>query len=485
MSASSVPPLKQRNAFAVDSPSAMAIAAVILVSLVVIGFLLWPILTGGPTPSQEGSPTAAPSATVEPTPTTAPAPTAVPTPTATVEPTPTPVAQPTVAPVVAWTGLEWSDPVVPFPHEPGAGWPGISTSIDDITWWNDGYIGVGGIAAGGTCSEAAFFRSADGLQWEITHRATSGADRTPTMCPRFIGIDEDGLIALGQERIWRSSDGINWSELDPTGLRELWTSRGEELVDMAVSTAGMIVIGKPMNAYDSIVAFSADGVVWSRIDLPAREQAIAWDVTAWRDRLVIVGRDGRPDEGGSPTEPYIHPGVGAPAAWMSTDGRSWTQADVEGDAVKAGVLSKVVAGSGGLMAIGNDRDVNTQYEEINELGVMAWSSADGSTWQRIGRLDALVPRAWMLESHGPHIVALRDDGAIWISVDGRAWETLPATGAPRVPSFPFLRVQVLPASPQSAWDWNLWVTPTGLVYAGQAEDGWATHAYQVGIALTR
>ena len=132
------------------------------------------------------------------------------------------------------------------------------------------------------------------------------------------------------------------------------------------------------------------------------------------------------------------------------DGRSWTQADVEGDAVKAGVLSQVVAGSGGLMAIGNDRGVNTQYEEINELGVMAWSSVDGISWKRLGLLDDLAPTAWMLESDGRHIVALRDDGAIWISVDGRAWEALAASGALGVPSLPFLRVQVSPVSTQSA-----------------------------------
>ncbi len=475
--------LQPRTTLWMSTPIRMALVVVLAVAALVLA--LWFIPADTPPIGQASpSPTATveePSPSLEPSLTPGDTSPAVPTPTV----VPTPTRPPTPGPTVAWTSLEWSSPVVSFPHEPGAGWPGIATSIDDILWWNDQYFGVGAIAEGGTCSEAAFFRSTDGLHWDLTFRAPSGEDRTPTMCPRFIGSDGDGLIALGQERIWRSSDGLSWFEPDRTGLREVWTGRGEELVAAAISPAGIVVIGQPMNGYDSIVAFSEDGIAWTTIDLPAREEPIAWDVLAWRDRFVIVGRDGTPDGEGAPSEPYIHPGVGAPAAWTSADGRSWIQAEVEGDPVKAGVLSQVVAGSGGLMAIGNDCGVNTQYEEINDLGIMAWTSADGASWRKIGPLDALVPRAWMLESDGRHVVALDASGAVMASVDGRDWELLTAIGEPDVPPFPFLRVTVDSARAVSGWDWKLWVTPAGPVYAGQSDEPWPTHAYQVGVAVMR
>jgi hypothetical protein len=397
-----------------------------------------------------------------------------------------PTPAPTPVPASSWIGIDWSEAAVPFPHQTGdGGWPGISTMIDDIVQWNGTYVGVGSIDDGGACAEAAFFRSVDGLDWRIAFRAESGDDRTPTMCPRFVAPMGDVLVALAQERIWRSDDGIGWEELDPTGLRGIWTSRGEELMDLATGPSGMVVIGRPMNTYDSIVAFSDDGVTWSRIDLPARDEGIAWDATAWRDRFVIVGRDGQPDLGGSVMEPYTHPGVGTPAAWTSLDGMVWREADVEGDSVQAGVLSRVLAGRGGLLAIGNDIAVTAQYEEIDAVGVGAWSSADGNVWEKIGRLDELVPAAWMLESDGTNMVGLSDEAAIWVSADGRDWQPLSVGGELRVPPFPYLRVSVHEVRATSAWDWKLWVTPSGLVYAGTSDDGWATKELMVGSALER
>ena len=464
------------------TPLSVSLMAVVAIAVVAGAILFGPRDMFGPGSSP--SPTLA-TPTNEPTATGRPsaAPTAEPTPT--VAPTLVPTPAPTPVPPSGWIGIDWSEAVVPFPHQPGDGWPGISTVVDDIVEWDGGYIGVGGINDGGACREAAFFRSADGLHWEITFRAGSGEDRTPTMCPRFVAAMGDGLVALAQERIWRSDDGVAWYELDPAGLRGVWTNRGEELIDLAVGPAGLVVIGRPVNSYDSIVAFSADGLTWSRVDLPAREEAVVWDATAWRNGFVIVGRDGQPDEGGSPSGPYTHPGIGTPAAWTSGDGLAWRQAEVEGDSVKAGVLARVLGGRGGLLAIGNDIGVSAQYEEIDALGVGAWSSSDGISWDKIGRLDELVPAAWMLESDGTNIVALGDDAAIWVSADGRAWQAVSVSGEFRVPDFPVLRVNVHEGRATSQWDWRFWVTPSGLIYGGTSDDGWATKELLVGSAVLR
>jgi len=457
------------------------VAAVAVIALAII---LVPRDTIGPTPSgsPEPTPSVAPSVGGSLTPATSEQPTLAPTTTPTPAPTPLPPS---------WTALEWSNPVVPFPYQPSvySNTPGTATTINDIVEWEGSYVGVGSIDRDGTCSEAGFFRSADRLQWEVTFRAASGEDRTPTMCPRFVASVGDVLFAVGQERIWQSNDGNSWSELDPASLRGLWTSRGEELVDLAAGPGGMVLIGKVMNTFDSIVAFSADGRRWTRIELPASKSAIAWDATAFAGGFVIAGRDGQADGDGSPTEPYIHPGVGAPTAWYSPDGRTWTQAAVQGTAVKGGALSRVVAGASGLFAIGNDVDLEANYlgwsEDVPST-VGAWASVDGLTWEKVGLLDSLVPGAASLESDGATIVALRDGAAMWISTDGRLWWQVSVNGDLLVPSYLLYPLTVHEASPLSMRDAQVWVTDDGLLvyYTADSPETYGVKQFQLGSAIS-
>jgi hypothetical protein len=457
-----------------STPLRLATAAVAVIAVLALAFVFMPRESIGPGPSSSPTPTA--SVKVE---------SAQPSPSATAAPSPTqaPTAAPTPVPP-SWTSLEWSDPIVPFPYEPPVyvGQAGTSAVVNDIAEWDGGYVGVGSIDRDGSCAEAGFFRSADGLHWQVAFRAPSGEDRTPTMCPRFVATVGNRLVALAQERIWQSTDGVSWTELDPTSLRAIWAGRGEQVVDVAAGPAGIIVIGQPENAFASIVAFSSDGREWTPIALPARKTAVAWDATAWHGGFVVVGRDGQADEGGSPSEPYTHPGVGAPAAWLSTDGLSWTQAQVEGRAIKAGVLSGVVVGAGGLIAIGNDVDVERQYEEIDTIGINAWTSADGLSWRSSGLLGGLVPEAGMLATDGTNIVALRDGRTAWISTDGHVWVSISVTGELQVPSYLFDRLHVHEASTLSMWDTKLWVTSAGLIvtYTVDSPEGFAVKQLQLG-----
>jgi hypothetical protein len=270
-------------------PVRLGLATAAGIAVLVLATLTLPPGDGGPGPVAPGTPSNQPSTTATPT--------TVPTasPTTTLTPTPTPQAP-------SWTRLEWSDAVVPFPYVPpvSGGGHGRTISINDIVRWQGAYIGVGAVDDMATCSAAGFFTSVDGLTWSISLLEESGDDRTPTMCPRFVAPVGDALVAVAQERIWRSADGLSWVELDASGLRALWTGRGEELVDVAASPDGLVIIGKPMNSSESIVAFSPDGVTWTPIELPARATAIAWDATAHDGMFVIVGRDGEPDGSGSP-----------------------------------------------------------------------------------------------------------------------------------------------------------------------------------------
>ncbi len=457
-------------------PMRMASAAVAIVAVLALAFVLVSCGTVGPVPSTTPIPSGS-IHSLEPSPSR----TAEASPSATLSPTEAPTAPLTPAPP-SRTNLTWSDPIMPFPYQPPAhaGQFGTTVTINDVAQWSGGYVGVGTINRGLACAEAGFFQSADGLHWDVAFRAASGEDRTPTMCPRFVARVGNELVALGQERIWRSEDGIAWTEVDSTSLRSLWgPSRGEELVAMAAGPSGIVVIGQPTNTFESIVAFSPNGREWTPISLPARDMAIAWDATAYRHGFVIVGRDGQPDE----SYLNVRPGVGSPVAWFSTDGLTWSETKVAPTAVKGGVLTRVLPAAAGLFAIGNDVGVTASYEEIDAIG--AWISIDGRSWQKVGTLQSLVPQAAMLGSNGTDLVALRNGAAMWISTDGRDWRPVSITGSLQAPSYLFFPLSVHEASTLSGYDTRMWVTEHGLIfgYTAESPEGFAVIQMQLGTAV--
>ena len=113
----------------------------------------------------------------------------------------------------------------------------------------------------------------------------------------------------------------------------------------------------------------------------------------------------------------------------------------------------------GLFAIGNDVGRNDIYEEIDAVG--AWTSADGRSWEKVGTLESLVPKAAILESDGTNLVALRD-GEDDVGLDRRPG--LAAGVDERGPSgagqLPVPAVRVQPASSTSGYDTRMWVTDT-------------------------
>ena len=86
------------------------------------------------------------------------------------------------------------------------------------------------------------------------------------------------------------------------------------------------VLGVPI---DDILVYSADGLTWDRLEpSPVFDDAYLSDVESYPGGFVIVGRIGDANT----FSPTPTPGVGRPAAWISTDGRTWTAANVAGDA---------------------------------------------------------------------------------------------------------------------------------------------------------
>jgi hypothetical protein len=125
------------------------------------------------------------------------------------------------------------------------------------------------------------------------------------------------------------------------------------------------------------------------------------DVVWSRGAFVLVGQLPYRDE---ETKPF--------AAWVSSDGRSWTVAQEFGEHER---IAAVVAGGPGFVATGFD-----------EAGGTVWTSVNGRVWQRVrdaslgnGVINQLVPTASGLVGFGWD----RDTGdpGIWTSPDGVEW----------------------------------------------------------------
>ncbi len=397
------------------------------VLLVIVGLAVLALsCAGGPIPSTVSAGTVLPSqASVEPSESTG-VPTLGPTPTA----LPTLTSGPTRSPeTLTWSGLRWSGGVLGASDQTGYAF------ISDILPWADGYVGVGSFNSTVGGSDSAFFTSRNGLQWTITERAAQVASQE-SPGPQFLVRVGSGLLAVSDNdgfappNLWRSDDGLTWSAVDSPSWRTAWTNGN--LLAVASGPAGLVAVGSEglsvMEPGAPVIAYSRDGASWSRLDLPSTfAHAIFMDVQASTRGFVIVGRDGKPDatpaHGGAL-------GVGRPAAWISTDGRTWTAAQVDGSAVAGGQLSAVAAGAAGFFAEGRADGSGARS---------GWASTDGTTWRLIGKVGKDLPTATLVAGDGMHLIMFGRESCrttalmAWVSTDGVNWTSLAFSGSTAIP----------------------------------------------------
>lgn len=351
---------------------------------------------------------------------------------------PTPSATPTVEPtpiVSSWIGLNWSDPVAPFPS--------ASSWITDMIQWGDGYVGVGGTAPPDS-GLGTVFASADGLHWSITFQANlpqgwyfehvvplgegmlAVSNQRGISCPANTSPCPPAGADL-TNRLWYSNDGATWTQIDSPSWRAAWGTDAGSLGEVVGGREGAVAVALS----GDVVVHSTDGQTWKRIDgLPAVTGAIIRDLAAYPGGFVIVGRDGEPDPF-SQVGPQPPPGIGRPAAWVSADGVTWIAATVPGSDVAGGELRAVAAGGNGLFATGIMRPIQDAFQ----AAATGWASVDGRTWRVVGELGADLPDTELLVGDGVHMVILGSESpgsptlAASVSSDGAAWTRLNFSGA--------------------------------------------------------
>jgi hypothetical protein len=407
----------------------------------------------------------APDVSVEASPTSAAVPT-MPTASSLVAPSPSGTPTPSaLLPVTsAWGGLRWSAPSV-FSD---AGF------IATVVAFDGQLVAAGQSQAAGGSDEVAFWRSADGTTWTPLERggATFADARvtsivaTPTGLVAWGSVGQPACSGQGEGQTTcppapapapPPPDGISWARIAGATM-----FAGASISAVAVGPQGLVAVGDTGWATPAIW-LSATGTRWQRLVLPSAVFAGAHfsDVRATASGYVLAGGTGTQlvtVTGG----PKGNASVVA-AAWWSGDGRMWTKATVH----RAGG-----AGSNlGLVFVGDDGMVATGSASGGQESV-AWTSADGRSWQPIvpGYFGAPpaspgVPTlpSFTISDDGTHLVAVgvADQLALrmWTSSDGVAWLPLSFSGATDT-------VPAWPGDPSRPTIDRAFVVPDGLVVIG-------------------
>lgn len=414
-------------------PMKLSLAAVAAVAVVAMAFLVVRPLVVGPT----NSPTPEPSASAS---TSSAEPSSSAQPTATLEPTPIPTPG-----VAAWTGLDWAVGTT----AQGSWW-----NIKDVVPWRGGYVGVGTSrhgdhVAGTETTSAAFFTSADGIQWRLVQEgdpiSEDIASQDQEWFPARLVPVGDTLLAVGDNpfgptapRLWRTVNGSTWTLVDSSSWRDALTRN--TLISVAAGPTGVVVVAAEGSGDvpqgPPLIIHSSDGLTWDRLDLSTVfDKAYFRDVTAYAGGFVIVGRVG---------EPYVRMASesqarGVPAAWTSSDGVTWLAAEVEGSEAPGATLLTVVAGADGLFATGYPAEW-TSWQSPRS----GWASSDGRSWQLVGEMGTDLPLTIDLPLAAVYPTNVVGDGAhmvmfgresckttelsAWTSLDGVTWTRLAFSG---------------------------------------------------------
>jgi hypothetical protein len=288
----------------------------------------------------------------------------------------------------------------------------MAVRIRSVLHWSHGYLAP--LVSG------ELYASIDGRTWNVVRGGPSGptmqivdhGGRLIALAGASAGPCELGgtcLLPLGDSvDVWQSDDGTTWTRLGTAA--GLGPVEGLGLASLPTGPLVAIVCAR----YDPrifppqsgcVPATSEDGVAWKRAPALA-DGWVPFRIVAALDKFEIVGGYGSPTRAG---------------AWWSADGRSWQAATVAGSASGTpGVMSRLLAGRGGLMADGDNGRGASNW----------WRSRDGVTWEvnyyhnpagETPPADAMPCPNGFVESDGDRFVAGAPGGKGWTSLDGYEW----------------------------------------------------------------
>jgi hypothetical protein len=221
-----------------------------------------------------------------------------------------------------------------------------------------------------------------------------------------------GLVAYGGEYrgavVWTSSDGLAWTRVpDELGPGQF--------TDVAIGGPGLVAVGwggevegRNANWSSGALWTSVDGVSWTRLpDDPVLEDAVPWAVSSGGPGLVAVGY----------------------GAWFSSDGVTWKRASVPRPRLPTN-LNDVTERQGLLVAVGRRIPMSEPGLRAPSPEAAIWTSIDGMSWTSVPIDGDVFPPGSSVDSvtGGPEgFVAIGSLGwlsrrpAVWYSADGEQW----------------------------------------------------------------
>jgi hypothetical protein len=311
-------------------------------------------------------------------------------------------------------GIDWTR-VPSAPSFAGA-------AIDGVAARPDGLLAVGTLDGDNGSSLLAWV-SSDGIEWRPTMPHPGAGDVSGL---EVLAADAGWLIAGSRSTanhegptLWLSPDGLRWGEL---------AVDGPLFLAQPVAAGGRVValsVRVPTGGQPTIVWSSRDLRQWEMRSLPGAGFAyVRWLMRLDDGRLLATGRLSPQAVDVVPTPP------GVQAFWTSPDGLSW-ELTPGGKAFQDATITALAGGGpGGYAAIGcrfDPADPSVPSQAV------AWSSADGLTWNEgawIGSLETCtvdrivgVPGRWIVLAEvapgGTSIVATSEDGRTWTVPEDR------------------------------------------------------------------
>jgi hypothetical protein len=305
-----------------------------------------------------------------------------------------------------WTWQHADGTVVSRPYPVANGYMGmcgtdpdlaLCSSPDGLNWKTPADTAIVAVDGGGQ------FLPDTIAQWDGVYVAVgmpNGAYAAPVGAPTPVVTADNGPAASGGSTtlIWRSTDGVHWSQVDSPAFSGLTIS---SVLGLAT---GFVVLSVTSPDETGWALASTDGLNWTRTSqLPVQPL------------MSSSGAAGL----------YVSAGAGSGETWRTLDGKSWTRVNVP-TGVNLGITFKLAGGG---------------YVGTGAVGFGLLRSADGVTWT-VDQGD-LVGKPLGLVAVGDRLIADVSPSAltasaypdastfaskafeVWQSVDGgRIWQPL-------------------------------------------------------------
>lgn len=270
----------------------------------------------------------------------------------------------------------------------------------------------GDVRSGGGSLRAAIWISSDGRTWSpVTDLPSGRGDQI-----QAVTAGGPGLVAVGSGA-WVSADGHHWRrtlDLRPGqgvvrsgGYLSVLATFGHQLVAVG-QTDGPIVLAASFPHWQPAVLTSPDGSAWRELDASRATFLMGDPPTAmvvFGGRLILANNSG---------------------IWSSPDGASWTSEATGLNSGLNSVLSQIIVGAPGLVAIGaRDLDRSATSCGCHVARPAFLTSPDGTHWaasRAVAEVDntgawnaVAVPGGYVAVGQGP------TGPGVWTSPDGAVW----------------------------------------------------------------